>query len=128
MTAKRLLITPGVGKYRQGYYTPFDKHREGANNAVDKATAFLCIGYGFNDEHLQTHLTPRLQAGIPALLLTHGLSKNAEAVVTSSANTIALVHCASPLGTTVVTQHGSNLIAGVQWWDLEQFIKGVLEP
>lgn len=128
ISAQRLLITPGAGKYRLGYNQPFDNHREGANAAVDKADAFLCIGYGFNDDHLQTHLTPRLQAGVPALLLTHGLPEAAEVVIKASANTIALIHHADPVGTMVVTQEGRELIPDVQWWDLEHFIKGVLKP
>lgn len=128
MAAPRLLITPGAGKYRLGYNQPFDSHREGANAAVDKAAAFLCIGYGFNDDHLQTHLTPRLKAGVPAVLLTYSLTEAAEAVIQASANTIALAHCPDPVGTAVVTQYSEAVIPGVQWWDLEQFIKGVLEP
>lgn len=128
MAAPRLLVTPGAGKYRAGYNQPFDSHREGANAAVDKAAAFLCIGYGFNDDHLQTHLTPRLNAGVPAVLLTHGLTEVAESVVQASANTIALIHHADPLGTAVVTQQGREVIPDAQWWDLEHFIKGVLEP
>lgn len=124
----RLLITPGAGKYRLGYNQPFDNHREGANAAVDKARAFLCIGYGFNDDHLQTHLTPRLKAGVPAVLLAHGLTPAATVVVQNSASTIALVHSDNPIGTAVITQVGQDVIPDVRWWDLEHFIKEVLEP
>lgn len=128
LAAPRLLITPGVGKYRLGYNQPFDSHREEANAAVDKATAILCIGYGFNDDHLQTHLIPRLKAGVPAVLLTRSLSEAAEAVIHASANAIALIQHDDPVGTAVVTQRGRVVIPGVSWWDLEDFIKGVLEP
>jgi hypothetical protein len=65
---------------------------------------------------------------VPALLLTHGLSEAAEAVIKASGNTIALIHHADPVGTMVVTQEGQELISDVQWWDLEHFIKGVLKP
>ena len=53
---QRLIITPGLNKYRGGYNRPFDSHRERANREIDRATRFLIIGYGFRDEHLQTHL------------------------------------------------------------------------
>lgn len=128
LPGQRLMITAGAGKYRLGYEQPFDAHREGANAAVDKARAFLCIGYGFNDEHLQTHLTLRLKAGVPAILLTHGLTPAAEEVVRHSANTIALAHSADPPGTAVITQAGREVLPDKQWWDLEQFIKEVLKP
>lgn len=39
----RLIITPGLNKFRSGYESPFDKHREKANDAIDKAHYFLII-------------------------------------------------------------------------------------
>lgn len=128
MSAPRLLITPGAGKYRRGYNQPFDSHREGANVAVDNATAFLCIGYGFNDDHLQTHLMPRLKAGVPAALITRSLSESAQAVIQQSPRTIALVCDAASGGTEAVTHQSRFVIPSVQWWNLEHFVKGVLEP
>jgi len=52
----RLIITPGHNKFRNGYDSPFDHHRSRANQAIDRASRFLVLGYGFNDDHLQTHL------------------------------------------------------------------------
>lgn len=126
IAAKRLIITPGVGKYKHGYEQPFDSHREGANAAIDRANGILCIGYGFNDDHLQTHLTPRLKAGVPAVLLTYELTEAAAAVIEKSPSTVALIH--HPEGTGVITSDGTGFVSGVRWWDLEHFIKGVLEP
>ena len=126
LSAKRLLITPGVSKYKHGYDQPFDSHREGANAALDRARAILCVGYGFNDDHLQTHLTPLLKRGVPAVLLTHGLTEAAADVIQASPNSIALIHHAD--GTAVVTSKGIETVPVEQWWDLEHFIKGVLEP
>lgn len=126
IAAKRLIITPGVGKYKHGYEQPFDSHREGANAAIDKASGILCIGYGFNDDHLQTHLMPRLKAGVPAVLLTYDLTEAAAAVIQSSPNTVALV--CHPDGTGIIMPKGTDVVSGVRWWDLEHFIKGVLEP
>lgn len=128
LPGQRLLITPGAGKYRLGYEQPFDNHREGANTAVDRARALLCIGYGFNDDHLQTHITPRLKVGVPAILLTHSMTPAAEEVVRCSANVIALAHSDDPKGTVVVTQAGQEVLPDKRWWDLEHFIKEVLEP
>jgi SIR2-like domain len=123
-----LIITPGVGKYRKGYGQPFDVHRERGNLAIDNASSILCIGYGFNDDHLQTHLSPKLKSGARALLLTHSLSLNARNVVAQSPNCTALVSCAdieNP-GTIVVQGTTETLIPNVEWWDVENFVKGVL--
>ncbi len=48
--AVRLIITPGQNKFRNGYESPFDLHLSRANNAIDSASRFLIIGYGFNDD------------------------------------------------------------------------------
>ena len=56
LNVDRLIITPGLNKYRAGYDAPFDKHRDLANDYIKRATRFLVVGYGFNDDHLQTHL------------------------------------------------------------------------
>lgn len=123
-----LIITPGVGKYRKGYGQPFDVHRERGNAAIDNASSILCIGYGFNDDHLQTHLSPKLKGGAKALLLTHSLSPNARAVVAQSPNCTALVNSADAKnpGTIVVRGTTETLIPSVEWWDVENFVKGVL--
>lgn len=123
-----LIITPGVSKYKKGYGQPFDAHRDRGNAAIDGASSILCIGYGFNDDHLQTHLSPKLKGGARALLLTCDLLPNARMVVAQSPNCIALCHSsdATNPGTIVVRGTTEILIPNVEWWDVENFVKGVL--
>jgi hypothetical protein len=128
LTSDPLIITPGVGKYKKGYGQPFDAHRDRGNVAIDSASSILCIGYGFNDDHLQTHLSPKLKGGAKALLLTRDLSANARTVVAQSPNCTALVNSADAAnpGTIVVRGSTEVLIPDVEWWDVENFVKGVL--
>lgn len=126
-TEEPLIITPGVGKYKKGYGQPFDAHREQGNKAIDDAASILCIGYGFNDDHLQTHLTARIKNGVKTLLLTRGLSDNARKVINESPNCKALIFNENPLGTMVICKEEEKLIPDVQWWDVEYFVKEVLE-
>ena len=122
-----LIITPGVGKYKKGYKQPFDAHREQGNRAIDNASTILCIGYGFNDDHLQTHLTTKIKSNIKTLILTKSLSDNARKVVGESSNCKALISNGNPEGTIVVSDSKEVLIPGVKWWDIEYFVKEVLE-
>lgn len=122
-----LIITPGVGKYKKGYGQPFDVHREKANEAIDSASSILCIGYGFNDDHLQIHLTGKIKSGVKTLLLTRGLSDNAKNILKDSPNCKALICSENPFGTIVVDNQGELFIPDVQWWDVEYFVKEVLE-
>ena len=126
----RLIITPGLNKFRNGYESPFDRHRERANGAIDRATRFLVLGYGFNDDHLETHLTPRIRAGVPALMLTHGLSPNALKLARENAAVIAIQHGveAGRLGSSVFVGTQEFFIPDLSLWDLNVFVSEVLEP
>ncbi|MBY5396406.1 SIR2 family protein [Rhizobium leguminosarum] len=126
----RLIITPGLNKFRNGYESPFDRHRERANSSIDKANRFLVLGYGFNDDHLETHLTPRIRAGIPTLLLTHALSENARKLARDNANVIAIEHgsCDGKEGSSVLVRKTEHFVPNIALWDLNVFISEVLEP
>lgn len=122
-----LIITPGVGKYKKGYGQPFDAHREKANKAIVSASSILCIGYGFNDDHLQTDLIRQIKGGVKTLLLTRGLSENARNLVKEAPNCKALIFDEDKAGTMVVNKQEETFIPNVQWWDVEFFVKEVLE-
>lgn len=126
----RLIITPGLNKFRNGYESPFDRHRERANSAIDRASRFLVIGYGFNDDHLETHLAPRIRSGVPTLLLTHGLSDNAVKLVNECRNVIAIQRAeqAGVSGSGVFVAGVETFFPGLDLWDLGSFVAEVLEP
>lgn len=128
LNLQRLVITPGVNKFRSGYESPFDAHREAANRAIDKAKRFLIVGYGFNDDHLETHLHPRIQGGVPTVLLTHSLSENAKKLVKSNEHVLALSSGAHPnkKSTILNTQNTQTEYANMEIWDLGNFAEQVL--
>jgi hypothetical protein len=123
-----LIITPGLNKYQNGYNRPFDTHRNRANQEIDRATRFLVIGYGFNDDHLQTHLVPRIRDGIPTLILTHKLSSKARLITESAPAVIALSCSDDSTGTIVTTKGTSEVIPSSAMWDLARFVEEVLQP
>lgn len=53
-----LIVTPGVSKYQKTHKDPFRSTIQGADSALDRAEAYVCVGYGFRDEHIH----PKLQA------------------------------------------------------------------
>jgi len=125
---QRLVITPGANKYRGGYEPPFDAHREMANRAIDQASRFLVIGYGFNDEHLQTHLQPKLCDGKPAVLLTRTLSEKVQGLIRRWPGMTALSRGENGYGTTVTTQSEVCVFPDVDLWDLGSLVDEVLTP
>lgn len=126
----RLIITPGFNKYRAGYEQPFDLHRDRGNEAIDNASRYLIIGYGFNDRHLETHLLTELKKGKPALIITHSLSPNGQNIIDEFSNTNALVfdEQGGQTGTLLLNNSKTDFYPGLNLWDLGELIKEALEP
>lgn len=57
--AERVIITPGLSKYEK-----LQRYRQEllqvADAAIEKATNFLFLGYGFNDQHLEEYIRRKL--------------------------------------------------------------------
>ncbi len=128
LSGQRLIITPGLNKFRGGYDRPFDTHRERANKEIDNAARFLIIGYGFNDDHLQTHLEHQLNKGKPAVLVTHSLTPKAVQLVTECDQFLAITADPDKPGAVVTQRGASTFFPTANIWDLEEFISEVLEP
>lgn len=124
----RLIITPGLNKFRNGYESPFDKHREKGNDAIDKARRLLIVGYGFNDDHLETHLTPRIKSGVKTVILTYALSLKAKELSLGHRNIIAIEYRedGGKKGSNIVVDGNEIFYPDIDYWDLEGFVKGVL--
>lgn len=119
-----LIITPGLNKYREGYSVPFDTHRGRANEEIDRAQQYIIIGYGFGDDHLETHLVQQLKSGKHALILTYELSQNAERLVGECKNVTAISHVNSS-DSKVTNAEGETILSGINLWDLREMIKEV---
>ncbi len=73
---KPLIVTPGIVKYQQTHLEPYRTVIGEADKALMNASCFLCIGYGFNDEHVQPKLIRQVQEkGIPIVTITKELTE-----------------------------------------------------
>ena len=48
-----MIVTPGNRKYKETHNDPFRTVISEADKAIRTSISYLCIGYGFNDEHIQ---------------------------------------------------------------------------
>lgn len=124
-SARRLIITPGTSKFREGYQHPFDYHRECANTHIQEAKAILIVGYGFNDEQLEVHLLNKLREGVPTLVITKVLTPNAIRICDKLKN-VTLVSVGRDDNETKIRIAGVETLLNVNWWSLKEFINGVL--
>lgn len=120
-----LIITPGFNKYKAGYDRPFDMHREGANREIDKSIRYIIIGYGFNDDHLETHLMAQIKSGKPTLIITYKLSEKALELVNSQDNVIAVESGDDAEQTFLYFERNKHEINNKRLWDLCFFVKEI---
>ncbi len=121
----RLMVTPGAHKYKTGYDKPFDAHRECANNFINKASRFLIIGYGFNDDHLETHLSHKIKNNAPTLIITYELSANAQKLIENKDNVIAITSDGNQNPGAIVSYQGKKHHILFDIWDIETFSEEV---
>lgn len=73
------IVTPGIEKYERTHLEPFRSIIAGADGALACASAYLCVGFGFNDTHIQPKLLERWARGDAFLVvLTRTLSASAK--------------------------------------------------
>ena len=119
-----LIITPGINKYKEGYSVPFDTHRNKANISIDGAQRYIIIGYGFSDDHLETHLVQQLNNGMPALILTYSLSGKAQKLVKHCKH-ITAICCENVNSSRVITATEDQVFPCINLWDLHEMLKEV---
>ena len=76
------IVTPGTQKYHTTHLEPYRSIIHNADQAITAANSYLCIGYGFNDEHIQPKLMARCQRqNIPITIITYSLSDAARKLI-----------------------------------------------
>ncbi len=63
------IVTPGIEKYSLTYKEPFRSIIQLADAAIRKNNSYLCVGFGFNDIHIQEKLIERCKRHDAAITL-----------------------------------------------------------
>jgi SIR2-like domain len=73
-----LIVTPGFNKFEQTHLEPFRSTMAGADRALESAQAFIAVGYGFRDDHVQEKILKRCrEQTIPVVMLARTLTDEA---------------------------------------------------
>ncbi|MFG0542141.1 SIR2 family protein [Pseudomonas sp. YQ_5] len=76
------IVTPGTQKYQTTHLEPYRSIINNADLAITAASSYLCIGYGFNDEHIQPKLMVKcLRQNTPITIVTYTLSDAAKKLI-----------------------------------------------
>ena len=120
-----VIVTPGTEKYRRTHEEPFRSAMHSADNAVARANAILCIGYGINDDHLQPLMMERCtRPEVPLVLITKEISATAHQFLKSGCCSRYVALEESPNGTRMFSHEvpGGIELAGQSYWRLDQFL------
>ncbi|HYG05401.1 MAG TPA: SIR2 family protein [Stenotrophomonas sp.] len=123
--AGRAIVVPGPSKYQDALVnTLFDGMRTEMNEVINRAEALLCIGFGFNDDHLQGVIKNRLTAGMPVIIVTRDATSNIEQLLRDHPHAIALFKSGDGA---VCHWGGKTLQSSDPLWQLDDFLKKFLE-
>jgi hypothetical protein len=124
-----VIVTPGIEKYRRTHDEPFRTTMQSADAAIRSASAFLCIGYGFNDSHLQPLLVERCDTdSAPLVLITKEISAKAHDFFRSGKCHSYLALEETSVGTRLFSNDypdGAEL-PGFSYWKLSDFLSLIM--
>jgi hypothetical protein len=117
-----LIIAPGKDKYSFTHGEPYRDVIAQADAAFSRAGSFLCIGYGFNDEHIQPKLIEQIKKGKPIVVLCRTATEACKQKIESNDMKYAIIE-RNANGRTTVTGVGYSETYDGNFWNLPEFVK-----
>lgn len=128
--ASRVMITPGLSKYQtlQQYRQEL---LQTADIAINRATHFLFLGYGFNDNHLEEYIKRKLiTQSCHGLIVTRNSNHRILSLLNQSANLwlICKTEPPDPEGTRIFNMQYADwlMLPGELLWNIDEFTKRIL--
>jgi hypothetical protein len=117
-----LIIPPGKDKYNATHGEPYRDVIAQADKAFSNAGSYLCVGYGFNDEHIQPKLIEQIKAGKPIVILCRQATEACKKhIVNEGIKKYAVLEHATD-DKTAVTINGHREEYDGDFWELRNFI------
>lgn len=118
-----LVVPPGKEKYSSTHKEPYRSIIAEADKAFIQAGAYLCIGYGFNDEHIQPKLLAQIATGKPIIILAHKMTESCRRhIINAQVRKYMIFECENDEYTRVYGNGWSEIYEG-KYWSLDEFLK-----
>lgn len=118
-----LIVPPGKDKYSATHKEPYRTVIEEADKEFGKAGSFLCVGYGFNDSHIQPKLISQIKnVGKPIVVITKKATDECLRLVTDTNVQKYLILEEDKTQTKVKSNDGEYTVKGCVW-SLDEFMK-----
>jgi SIR2-like domain len=124
-----LIVTPGTTKYEETHREPFRTIITNADSALERGTAYFCVGYGFNDIHIQPKLVERVRhQATPIVILAQTLTKKAREFLKTCHDSSYLALEQSGTATKAYFQQAPDgvVLPDVALWDLARFLDATI--
>lgn len=125
---KPLIVTPGISKYSETHNEPYRTILTQADNAIESASGFLCIGFGFNDSHVQPKLITQIKKNKPIIVITKELSKKTkQSIIDNKCQSYILMEETNGKDTQIYSSSfGEHIIPDVSYWSLSEYLKLII--
>ncbi|MCJ8163357.1 SIR2 family protein [Pontibacter sp. E15-1] len=123
------IVTPGISKYQHTHNEPYRTIIAQSDQEIEVASGFLCIGYGFNDEHVQPRLIKQIRESKPIIVITKKLTPMTKELIIghNCNNYILLEEDTNPSHTKVYSsQFGEQTFEDSSYWNLQQYLTLVI--
>ncbi len=128
--SQRVIITPGLSKYET-----LQRYRQellrSADAAIDKASHFLFLGYGFNDRHLEEYIKRKLiTQGCKGVIVTRDSNPRIESLLAEAPNLwlVCKAQESDGDGTRIFNRQYVSWLSlpSKRLWDIAEFTTAVL--
>jgi hypothetical protein len=119
-----VIITPGSSKYRSVLQGACRQALHNADDVINKASSYLCIGYGFNDEQIQENIILEINKGKPIIVVTKEISLKAyELIKNNSKNYVIIQEGKKNKGTTEILLNDNSINLEGTFWTVDGFMQ-----
>lgn len=118
------IVTPGLSKYSETHKEPYRTILTKADDEIKNSNAYVCIGYGFNDEHVQPLLIQGIKAGKPIIVLAKKITNKAkQSIIDNGGKHYILFEEHNNDSTKVYSsEFGDQVIDKLSLWDISVLI------
>lgn len=119
------IVTPGIDKYLKTHNEPYRSIIAQADQEIEGANGYLCIGYGFNDIHIQPKIIEQIKNSKPILVITRKLTENTKELIIENKckKYILIEEDINPNNTRIYSSTtGQFIMENTAYWQLENYI------
>lgn len=124
-----MIVTPGNNKYKETHSDPFRTVMANADVALKKSMSFLCIGYGFNDDHIQPIvLEENRDKNKPIVIITKSITDRIRSIFLGKEKRNCIIISENSSGGTIVNYSETEFdVFSENYWLVDDFYNLWLE-